>query len=124
VQKHYTIYVKSFGKLKPKHHFMVHYAKAIKKYGSLKYLWCMRFEARHNDSNIYFLLEIGIESMLKPRTAFLEIDHSQKPVRQEAFDDDLRIFSMNRSGPTFEIENTEIKNAENCFFSECSFLPC
>jgi len=84
---------------------MVHYATAIEKYGSLTYLWCMRFEAKHNDSKIYFftaLLEI-------------EIDHSQKPARREDFDDDFRIFSMKRSWPTFEIENTEIKNARTVF---------
>jgi len=54
VQKHRTIYDKLFGKLKPKHHFMVHYATPIEKYGCLRYLWCMRFEAKHKDSKIYF----------------------------------------------------------------------
>jgi len=40
---------------------------------------------------------------------------------REDFDDDFSIFSMSRSWLTFEIENTKIENAENGFFSECTF---
>ncbi|XP_065666537.1 uncharacterized protein LOC136087522 [Hydra vulgaris] len=33
--------------LTPKFHFMLHYARLINEYGPLRYLWCMRFEAKH-----------------------------------------------------------------------------
>ena len=35
------------GKMTPKFHFFLHYPTLIAKYGPLKYLWCMRFEAKH-----------------------------------------------------------------------------
>ncbi|XP_065675481.1 uncharacterized protein LOC136091702 [Hydra vulgaris] len=35
------------GKLTPKLHFLLHYPRLIKDYGPLRYLWCMRFEAKH-----------------------------------------------------------------------------
>ncbi len=34
-------------KFTPKLHFLLHYAKQMEQYGPLKYLWCMRFEAKH-----------------------------------------------------------------------------
>lgn len=33
--------------LKPKQHFMLHYAKCMFMYGPLRQCWCMRFEAKH-----------------------------------------------------------------------------
>ncbi|XP_067615177.1 uncharacterized protein [Eurosta solidaginis] len=53
VEKHHTMYLRLFGSLKPKHHFLVHYSTAIKKCGPLKYLWTMRFEAKHKEAKIY-----------------------------------------------------------------------
>jgi hypothetical protein len=44
-----TQYVLAFGvdALTPKHHYMIHYARLIRLNGSLRPLWCMRFEAKH-----------------------------------------------------------------------------
>lgn len=42
-------YVKIFGLLKQKHHFMVYYGTAIKDSGFRKCIYCLRFEARHKD---------------------------------------------------------------------------
>ncbi len=33
--------------LRPKHHFMIHYPRTIRKMGPLIGLWCMRFEGKH-----------------------------------------------------------------------------
>ncbi len=35
-------------KLKPKHHFMLHYGDLIIAFGPLIHFWCMRFEAKHS----------------------------------------------------------------------------
>ena len=35
------------GKMTPKFHFLLHYPALVKKFGPLKYLGCMRFEAKH-----------------------------------------------------------------------------
>lgn len=35
--------------LKPKHHFLLHYANIVTKIGPLMYLSCMRFEAKHKE---------------------------------------------------------------------------
>lgn len=54
VNNHHTVYFSVYGCLKPKHHFMLHYPRAIKMLGPLRYNWCMRFEAKHKESKIYF----------------------------------------------------------------------
>lgn len=33
----------------PKHHFMIHYPRCIRKIGPLIHVWCMRFKAKHNN---------------------------------------------------------------------------
>lgn len=53
VAKHHSIYIELYGPLKPKHHFMVHYATAIEKCGPLKYTWCMRYEGKHKEAKDY-----------------------------------------------------------------------
>ena len=50
--------------LTPKFHFMLHYARLINENGPLRYLWCMRFEAKH----LYFKkLASSIRSFKKYR---------------------------------------------------------
>ena len=34
-------------RLKPKHHYMIHYPRVMRKMGPLILLWCMRFEGKH-----------------------------------------------------------------------------
>ncbi|XP_066599984.1 uncharacterized protein [Prorops nasuta] len=48
VSEHHELYLQLFHKnLKPKHHFLVHYPFIIRKYGPIKYLSSLRFEAKH-----------------------------------------------------------------------------
>lgn len=35
------------GIIRPKFHYLLHYARLLLDFGSLRYLWCMRFEAYH-----------------------------------------------------------------------------
>jgi len=48
VEKHNKLYITLFQQhLKPKFHHLLHYCRVIAASGPLKYLWVMRFEAKH-----------------------------------------------------------------------------
>ena len=49
IQDHHEMFVEIFDThLRPKHHFMVHYPRALRELGPLRQYWSMRFEAKHN----------------------------------------------------------------------------
>lgn len=50
INEHHKLFKSLFPqkRLIPKHHFMIHYPKCIRKIGPLLHVWCMRFEAKHN----------------------------------------------------------------------------
>jgi hypothetical protein len=51
VAEHHQDYVHLFDdNLKPKHHFMLHYAEAISCLGPLCFIWSMRFESKHGEA--------------------------------------------------------------------------
>lgn len=58
VQNFIELFVHLFGKAAyiPKIHFYLHFARTMRKYGPLRYLWCMRFEARHRSVKTWALL--------------------------------------------------------------------
>jgi len=81
VQKHHIAYIELYGALKPKHHFLVHYASIIKRSGPIKHLWCMRFESKLREAKLYThnmnsrvnpAYSIAIRSGLKFSSRFLE----------------------------------------------------
>jgi len=48
ISKHHLLYMEVFAEpLKPKHHFVVHYPRLLRKLGPLKHLSCFHFEAKH-----------------------------------------------------------------------------
>lgn len=48
ISEHHSLYMEVFAEpLKPKHHFIVHYPRLLKRLGPLKHLSCFRFEAKH-----------------------------------------------------------------------------
>lgn len=48
ISEHHEEYLRLFNDtLKPKHHFMLHYARAIEFLGPLSLIWCTRFESKH-----------------------------------------------------------------------------
>ncbi|KYN09486.1 hypothetical protein ALC57_18391 [Trachymyrmex cornetzi] len=52
--KYLKLHVNLFeNQLKPKHHNLIHYSRIIEKYGPLKNLSCMRFEAKHKQIIAY-----------------------------------------------------------------------
>lgn len=50
ITEHHTLYLQLYVNLKPKHHFMTHYQRAIFKCGPVKYMWAMRFKAQRNEN--------------------------------------------------------------------------
>lgn len=50
IEEHHSLFLELFPELhlRPKHHFMLHYPRAIRKLGPLVHFWAMRFEAKHN----------------------------------------------------------------------------
>lgn len=54
ITEHLEIYIQLFGKiLKVKFYNMLHYHRAIKRFGPLINIWCMRFEANHQKFKAY-----------------------------------------------------------------------
>ncbi|XP_066594928.1 uncharacterized protein [Prorops nasuta] len=48
--EHNELYLQLFSTtLKPKHHFLLHYSLVIKKYGPIKHISSLRYEAKHKD---------------------------------------------------------------------------
>lgn len=54
ISEHNELFVTVFKEnLKPKHHFMIHYARVLRESGPLKYLWSFRFESKHQELKAY-----------------------------------------------------------------------
>lgn len=54
VKYHNKVYVQLFGEhLKPKAHFLIHYVTVVKRLGPLKFMWCLRYEAKHKELKAY-----------------------------------------------------------------------
>ena len=52
IEEHNDLYVQFFGRLKPKHHYLLHYHTVLKMSGSLVHLWSMRSEQKHRESKM------------------------------------------------------------------------
>lgn len=50
IQDHHALFLELYPErnLRPKHHFMLHYPRAIREVGPMNQFWAMRFEAKHN----------------------------------------------------------------------------
>lgn len=74
VHKHNSLYIRLFGALKPKFHYLVHYGRYLLINGPLVNYWCMRFESRHRQlksvataisSTVNLVVSIAIKQTLK-----------------------------------------------------------
>ena len=74
IKLHNELYVKLFGKLKPKFHNLIHYPSIMLKNGPVIHFWVMRFESRHREvkanaqatsCNKNMLVIIATKQMLK-----------------------------------------------------------
>ncbi|XP_066595382.1 uncharacterized protein [Prorops nasuta] len=54
IKEHHALYIQLFeAKLKPKHHYLLHYPNVIRRLGPLIYFSSMRFEAKHKELKTY-----------------------------------------------------------------------
>lgn len=53
IAEHNKIYIDCFGKLKPKHHFLIHYPRIMNTIGPLATISCIRFEGKHHMFKLY-----------------------------------------------------------------------
>ena len=52
ITEHHEMYIRFFRNMKPKHHFLLHYPRIIKRIGPIINVWCMRCEAKHKPSKL------------------------------------------------------------------------
>jgi hypothetical protein len=76
IQDHIANFTELFPnkKLKPKHHFLLHYANAFLTYGPLRSCWCMRIETKHS----YFTRLISVVNNYKNACSTLAERHQMK----------------------------------------------
>lgn len=69
-----SAYIRFYETLKPKFHFLIHYARILLLFGPCVHFWCMRFESRHRDirasaqgtsSKINLLFTVALKQVLK-----------------------------------------------------------
>lgn len=60
-----SLYKKLFGPLKPKFHFLIHYASVLLKMGPGINFWCMRYESRHRFLKAVANAVSGSKNLLK-----------------------------------------------------------
>ncbi|XP_070516623.1 uncharacterized protein [Cardiocondyla obscurior] len=54
ISEHHSLYIEIFEEsLKPKHHFIIHYPRLLRRLGPLKHLSCFRYEAKHKQLKEY-----------------------------------------------------------------------
>lgn len=60
IKYHYKLFKSLFSqkRLLPKHNFIAHDPLCIRKIGTLLYIWCMRFEAKHKFFFFFFLKDL------------------------------------------------------------------
>lgn len=98
VTEHHKLYVELYGHtLKPKHHFLLHYALIMEVVGPLKNLWTMRLEGKHRPSKIYakvnynrkdLCYSIALKNQLNLSDVFLKNKSCQ--IRMPIFEPNLR----------------------------------
>ena len=78
-----SLYLKIYGKLKRKFHFLSHYASILYLYGPCVHFWTMGYQSRHTNikanaaatsSSVYVLKTIALKQVLQMREIFNNIE--------------------------------------------------
>lgn len=89
ISEHHQLYVKLFGDLKLKHHFMVHYPRICKMFGPLSSFSAMRFESYHRIfKSVSSVINCRI-NMLKSLSTKFEYQMANLLLTFNSFDDPI-----------------------------------
>jgi hypothetical protein len=107
VAEHHKDYVSLFSdNLKPKHHFMLHYPRAIMYVGPLQWIWSMRFESKHGEAKKLAVVNCNFKNTCKSIAQKHQLKLSYRFMKKDAFQNDDLVVG---TGSTVEIDacNTE-----------------
>ncbi|XP_023812750.1 uncharacterized protein LOC111947676 [Oryzias latipes] len=97
--------------LLPKHHFMVHYPRCIRKIGPLIHIWTMRFEAKHK------FFKDCVKNFKN-----LTVSLANKHQLSVAYHWECLSFNAIESGPTFSLETVEFSDVIRAYLHADSQL--
>lgn len=91
VEEHHKDYVLLFqDSLKPKHHFMIHYARAITYLGPLQWIWSMRFESKHGEAKKLAAVNCNFRNICKSIAQKHQLKMCYRLMMKDSFEvDDL-----------------------------------
>jgi hypothetical protein len=103
VSEHHRDHVLLFSdSLKPKHHFMLHYASAIMNVGPLQWIWSMRFEAKHGEAKKLATVNCNFRNICKSVAQKHQLKMCYRFMMRDSFQsDDLEV----STGSTVEIDS-------------------
>ncbi|XP_071632320.1 uncharacterized protein [Temnothorax longispinosus] len=108
VQKHHAMYMKLFNTtLKPKHHFLIHYARLIASVGPLSHLSSIRFEAFHKISKTIANVVTSRKNIVHTLAIKHQLKLSYRFVLQKGLNDVIVL------GPTLRYKTYSHLNLEN-----------
>lgn len=90
VKEHHEMYLLYFGPLKPKHHFMVHYGKLLRRNGSLSLISALLCERNHKKGKAYArvcnsrinpALSVAIKYQLYLCERLMRPENAQRPLK-------------------------------------------
>jgi hypothetical protein len=93
VAEHHKDYVTLFNDtLKPKHHFMVHYARSVMYLGPLQWIWAMRFESKHGEAKKAAAVNCNFKNICKSVAQKHQLKMCYRLMMKDSFvNDDLEI---------------------------------
>lgn len=126
---HNKRYIELFNlHLKPKAHFLTHYVTIIKRLGPLRFLWCMRYEAKHKELKSYckasfprinICYSLAIKACLKLSCRFFENQtfHLITEVKET-----ITKYSKLGQKPYFRQIRNKFRNVDNMDIGICKSL--
>ena len=104
ITEHHELFLEIYPEfhLINKHHHMVHYAQCIREFGPLLHMWCMRFEAKHQELKRYAHIVCNFKNppktLIRVRQAVQAAEWGNGAFRLHSFKSD--------SGETVDVSQT------------------